>query len=459
IYGGWKKGPQLKATGFFRTEQVDGKWWLVDPDGRLFFSSGVAVVQNYNPTLITGRETMFQEVPADGAPMSQFREDAGTILRGPVKSGMSYDFGRANLLRKYGEAWPERWDRVTLARLRNWGFNTVGNWSSDSLKTNPNRLPYVATAGIYGEHPRLSDGEDYWGTMHDPYDPAFAADVARGMVYAHEKTGEDPYCIGYFVENELGFGNGRSTDPKVYFGLVYGALNAPAKQAARVALIAQLKAKYVDIKKLNTAWGTQFVDWNTISAKGPALEKPNDAVKADFSRLLEALAGKYFSVVATELKKAAPNHLYLGSRFSGKPPVEVARACAKNADVVSFNIYAPKIEAGEWGFLSDLKKPVIIGEFHIGATDRGVWTPGLVEAKNQEERAQMFKTYIESVLDNPSLVGCHWFQWMDEPASGRPLDGENYNIGLVDIADTPYPELTTAAREVNATIYTRRSGQ
>jgi hypothetical protein len=61
IYGGWEKGPQLKATGFFRTERVDGKWWLVDPLGRLFFSSGVAVVQNANPTMVTGRETMFLE--------------------------------------------------------------------------------------------------------------------------------------------------------------------------------------------------------------------------------------------------------------------------------------------------------------------------------------------------------------------------------------------------------------
>jgi hypothetical protein len=41
-YGGWKGGPQLAATGFFRTEKVDGRWWLVDPEGHLFFSLGIA---------------------------------------------------------------------------------------------------------------------------------------------------------------------------------------------------------------------------------------------------------------------------------------------------------------------------------------------------------------------------------------------------------------------------------
>ena len=39
-YGGWAAGPQLKATGRFRTEKRDGKWWLVDPSTRRGASSG-----------------------------------------------------------------------------------------------------------------------------------------------------------------------------------------------------------------------------------------------------------------------------------------------------------------------------------------------------------------------------------------------------------------------------------
>jgi len=30
-YGGWTAGPRHEATGHFRTEKIDGKWWLVDP--------------------------------------------------------------------------------------------------------------------------------------------------------------------------------------------------------------------------------------------------------------------------------------------------------------------------------------------------------------------------------------------------------------------------------------------
>ena len=43
-FGGWADGPKLNATGAFRTEKLDSKWWLVDPDGRLFFSLGVQAV-------------------------------------------------------------------------------------------------------------------------------------------------------------------------------------------------------------------------------------------------------------------------------------------------------------------------------------------------------------------------------------------------------------------------------
>jgi len=65
----------------------------------------------------------------------------------------------------------------------------------------------------------------------------------------------------------------------------------------------------------------------------------------------------------------------------------------------------------------------------------------------------MFKDYIRSVTDNPAFVGTHWFQYIDEPLTGRELDGENYNIGFV--TDTPYPERVRAARGVLGAAYGR----
>jgi hypothetical protein len=39
-YGGYRN-TKARATGFFRVEQIDGKWWFVDPDGHLFLGIGV----------------------------------------------------------------------------------------------------------------------------------------------------------------------------------------------------------------------------------------------------------------------------------------------------------------------------------------------------------------------------------------------------------------------------------
>jgi agarase len=124
---------------------------------------------------------------------------------------------------------------------------------------------------------------------------------------------------------------------------------------------------------------------------------------------------------------------------------------------VSFNIYQPKPAEKEWSFLQDLGKPVIIGEFHFGALDGGMFHPGLVAAEDQRQRAAMYAEYVRAVAQNPAFVGCHWFQFVDEPLTGRAWDGENYNIGFLTVTDTPYPELVEAARAVHRRIYAIRS--
>jgi len=39
-HGGWLKLKGEK-TSFFHTQKIDGRWWLVDPEGNVFFSKGV----------------------------------------------------------------------------------------------------------------------------------------------------------------------------------------------------------------------------------------------------------------------------------------------------------------------------------------------------------------------------------------------------------------------------------
>lgn len=60
--------------------------------------------------------------------------------------------------------------------------------------------------------------------------------------------------------------------------------------------------------------------------------------------------------------------------------------------------------------------------------------------------------HIEDALNHPNIVGAHWFQFRDQAVTGRG-DGEDYQIGFLDICDTPYWETINACREVGYRMY------
>src|SRR5690348_10577027 len=149
-----------------------------------------------------------------------------------------------------------------------------------------------------------------------------------------------------------------------------------------------------------------------------------------------SFAETYFRVVAEAIRRHDPHHLYLGSRFQTRTPEAVA-ACAKYCDVVSFNIYREELRGAEWTRFHDLRKPALIGEFQFGSTDTGLFWPGLFDVAAEEQRGPAYAAYLRSAAANPDIVGCHWFQYVDEPLTGRVLDGENGNMGFVTVTDTP----------------------
>lgn len=345
-YGGWNNGPKLKATGHFRAEKYQNKWWLVDPDGRLFWSQGIDCVIFSQNTPVKDRENYFTSVPPNG------------------------DFRLANLLIKYGNEWDVA-PRDTAAsaihtRLRSWGINTIANWS-DNYIYGQKRTPYTATlsSGIPKTMPSTLDETEFRATC--------ARRLAGGNI---EKTKDDPYCIGYFVDNELQW---------------------PKENAAEI----------IDL---------------------------------------------YYRIVMEELKKLAPNKLFLGSRIHNNNVTALASA-AKYCDVVSINRY--DYTAADFSLPKGIDKPVVIGEFHFGALDRGLPHTGLRSVLNQKQRAAVYKLFINQAIESPIFVGAHWFQFSDQVYTGRN-DGENYQIGFVDICDRPYPEIVDAARQIGSYLYNYR---
>lgn len=441
-WGGWENGPQLEATGHFRTAKHEGKWWLVDPDGRLFFSVGVTCVDtSWGATPLDDREHWYAGLPADDTdPLKPFHYNGGKSWGGGYyagKSPMIFNFSRANLLRKYGPDWSKVYPEVIHTRLRSWGLNTIGNWS-DGRIVSMKRTPYVRT--FFYDVPKLRGGK---ANFPDMFAPNFAAALDAGAKQFLGGSVDDPWCIGYFVDNEMPWG-GEDTLAKY-------ALGSPATQAAKQALMAWLQERHPTIADLNTAWGTTWASWEAFA--GDTASKPtSETARAQLIEFTGVMAERYFSQMQAAIRRIAPNKLYLGCRCVGGSSNVIA-AAVRYSDVISYNRYCASVR--DIRLPDGLDAPVIIGEFHFGGLDRGPFWGGLFSADNQNDRAEKYAAYVNSALDNPQMVGVHWFQYGDQAATGR-IDGENAQCGFVDICDTPYQETIDAARATAAAMYQRR---
>ena len=459
-YGGLLDGPSFRATGFFRTERRAGRWWLVTPEGHGFFSLGIDVVSpDVGATFVEGREFMFAGLPEPSDPLAAHYGHADERLGLPAQHGRQYDRGRsfdfyaANLQRKYGADYLPVWRRTALERLRAWGFNTIGNWSEPRLLER-HEMPYVVPIHTHGNFAKVSSGSDWWGKMPDPFDPAFAAAVDEIVAKAASTYRDDPYLIGYFVDNELAWGLGQAPDPRLHYGLAFEALKLGTASPAKRAFIAQLAEKYQEIDMLTAAWGITAPSWDELREGGltlssAALARP--AVTEDLRAFTALFAETYFRTVAEAIHRHDPHHLYLGSRFQART-AEAVMACAKYCDVVSFNVYRENLSGEEWARFHALEKPALIGEFQFGSTDTGLFWPGLYDVFVEAERGSAYAAYLQSALASPDIVGCHWFQYVDEPLTGRLLDSENGHMGFVSVTDTPYAGLVSAARAANLAL-------
>ncbi|MGW8180460.1 MAG: hypothetical protein ACWGQW_17125, partial [bacterium] len=186
-YGGFRN-TEARATGFFRVEVIDGKWWFVDPEGHLFLSAGSDVMQSAQTTRLEGREQFFAALPPeDLMPPSRFRSEGDP--------GVS--FFTWNLSRRFGENWTDKWVDFTIRRMDSWGLNTVANWSSERL-AEARRKPYVIALGGWNT-------EIHYLGLPDVYSPEFEKLADERAQRQCEPRKNDPWLLGYFLANEPPF--------------------------------------------------------------------------------------------------------------------------------------------------------------------------------------------------------------------------------------------------------------
>jgi len=428
-WGGSAAGPALEATGAFRTEKRDGRWHLVDPDGRLFFSHGLDTLRHYTDA-------------ANGRANPDWYESA------PPKNGRMA-FTHWNLQKKFGKIdYLSDYYRHIHARLADWGFNTIGRWSAWRLPS-AGRTPYVLLLDSPAKAPRLP-GTRIYDVFHPDFETKFRAgvlDQARTEP-AVAAAVDDPACIGLSVDNELPFES------------MLGAMMAQDVRAssAKNAFFGHVHAKYGSLDALNAAWGTSLPTWPSLAMLAAPL--PGAGFAADAETFRRKWLGVYFRAARDAVRALAPKRLYFAAAFAGmEQPASAWDAAAEFADVLVADVHERDAASlRPLGTAAMADKPLLVGAFTFGCLDRGMFAAGPCPATSQAARAAAYERFVRGAVANPCVVGCHYFQYRDQPLVGRD-DGEAFQIGFVDVCDRTYPGLCAAARAVGETMYDRPDPQ
>ena len=396
--------PLTQRSQAWRVIVENGVHWLLDPKGDKFYGSGVNGVDVGSPA---------EEV--EGRPAYYLWNLYGSV---------------------------DQWAETMRDRLGRWGFNHLGAWN---FAVEQIGLPYIANLDLG----RWS--EALWFDAFDPALPARVRECAERLTAPHRESG---LRIGYFPDNEVGWWNTSLFE----FYLSKGWENHTKR------LLWQLLHD-----RYHGDWPTLLKDWVPVPAASGfdslrdaavALRlRPGGAGIHLVNRFTFLCAERYYQLMHDGLRAADPEALIFSDRLPIYYCQDAVRAMAPYVDIIAVNydLDGPDSWLAHYffeGLAALTGKPVLISEFFCAAMENRSGnknTGHLLKVATQTERAKVVQQALKNFACFPHIVGTHWFQYYDEPQGGRS-DGEDYNMGLVDIYDQPYEELVASFARTNSTL-------
>ncbi|UCG55844.1 MAG: hypothetical protein JSU70_13345 [Phycisphaerales bacterium] len=394
IYGG-RLDRRAEARGFFYAKRIDGRWWLVDPDGNLFIHVGVCSV----------------------------RRGKSEISQRPA-------------MKKFG-TW-DRWAEFSTSLLARYGFNGTGGWSEPSLLRATSRpLAYTLSWNFMGSFGR-SKGLVWQEPGHLGYPnrcvPVFHPDFKpfcddyAGQLSA---TKDDPWLVGHFSDNELPVAadmldrslqlDVNNPDLRHGYDAAKGWLRSrkgresglkDITEGDRQAFLAYALDRYFRI----TTNAIHKYDPHHLCL-GPRLH--GKAVRLPH---MFKVAGKYLDVIAAN---------YYGA-------------------------WGPDPKLMEM-WVRESGRPFMITEFYAKGQDSGLANTSGAGwlVPTQRDRARFYQNFTLGLLESRACVGWHWFKYRDNNPEDLSTDPSNRdsNKGIVDYQYNPYHTLVEGMGGLNTRVY------
>lgn len=389
-YGGMPS-KLTRATGYFHTQKIGSRWWLVTPDGGLFISRGINTVT-------------------------------------PVDTKDGQDALRA----KFGST--GEWAKQTMGLLKQNGFNSLGGWAdTGTIASGKVRLPQTVIWSFMSSY-----GRQRGGTRQEPghtgypsdcpfiFDPGFQP-FCENYAKQLDAFKDDPWIIGHFSDNEMPWS----------LKLLENYLSLPADDPGHVAAAAWLKSrpgqsgKQPRIDDADRADFLRFAMERYLAITATAFRKHaphhlflGPRLHGSVTRIPEAFAalGSQVDVISINYYGAwSPEGalLEMWNRESGKP-------------VLISEFYAKAENSG------------------LPNTGGAGWL-----VKTQQDRGAFYQNFTLGLIKSRICVGWHWHRYADNDPADKKLDPSNRdsNKGIVSNRYEPFPELLDSMGAVNLRVY------
>lgn len=396
-YGGWKVN-KSSATGFYRSEKIGNRWWIIDPEGYPFIHKAVA----------------------------EFKAGASPI----EKSSLINKFGTDDNLIK-----------TESQTLRSYGFNGTGAWSdADRIKVSEKPLAYTVIvfpmAAYRSEHIKKYGGNypvaGYKGYRYDLvmcFDDEFDKYI-ESTISVIAKYKDDKNLVGYFTDNELPWVN--------------VALDNHLKFLDKTEQAYIVVKKWFDERKGKDATVADITAEDRLAFSAFYFETYMRKVTAAIRKYdpNHMYLGQRFNTWAEELSNP-----------------EIFRIAGQYMDVISINHYG-KWEPDQtvltnWSNWSG--KPFMITEFYTKGEDSGLANTsggGFVVA-TQKDRGLCYQNFVIELLKSKSCVGWHWFKYQDNDPDQPNANPSNIdaNKGIVTREYVLYQPLVDNMKMINEHVY------
>lgn len=429
-------GRNFRATGFFRLEKVEGRWWFITPEGHRFFMVGCDACGCFEGGYAT------PTVDLEGRLRPEF---AGTDLPSRTTEAEAWvgrtrvNFLVANLKRKYGTDFRRKSDETVRRRLRAWGFNATAKWG---WGWKLDGVPYFEDASIRAGDLRFGG----WphglpistGRYVDYYHPRLAAEVTAIARDAARRRKGDRDLIAYALDNENGWDDQTLRD----------ILTAPEGKAGSFARA----AFYAHVARRRGA--------PVASVASKELSAFTMEERQSFYR---ATSKTYHDLATSIYHLADPDHLFIGAANCGSPSWVEGQA-ESSVDFIGMHEYS--IRSVGWyrsvvdGAFARHDKPFAILEYSLTSSVRGMRPyNAMTDCVSPRARGLGYRNYVEHAAQEPLCLGFGYFIFYDQPFTRRQMNGENHNFGLVNQQDRPYADMVVEVAKSNARLFDLHAGR